>query len=133
MCVETLIFPWLFAASGPLRGTARAWGLLVALVSCSCCPAADLSMREQVEADWLRQAQRWPASEQNIAKTVGDAAGAVDGVKNGKYAFHTGLEPNPWWQVDLGRRRAIVRILVFNRLDYGPTGWIFTRLKKASF
>ncbi|MGM0488017.1 MAG: discoidin domain-containing protein [Planctomycetota bacterium] len=120
MCVETLIFPWLFAASGPLRGTARAWGLLVALVSCSCCPAADVSMREQVEADWLRQAQRWAASEQNIAKTVGDAAGAVDGVKNGKYAFHTGLEPNPWWQVDLGRRRAIVRILVFNRLDYGP-------------
>ena len=34
--------------------------------------------------------------------TASDAAGAVDGVKNGRYGFHTNYEPNPWWQVDLG-------------------------------
>ena len=52
--------------------------------------------------------------------TAPDAAGAVDGVKNGLYAFHTGHEPNPWWQVDLGSRQAIGRIVVYNRLDYKP-------------
>ncbi len=81
---------------------------------------ADQSMREQIEADWLLQARRWAAAAQGVSKTAGDAAGAVDGVKDGKYAFHTGLEPNPWWQVDLGQRRAIARIVVFNRLDYAP-------------
>jgi hypothetical protein len=54
------------------------------------------------------------------AATWADAAGAVDGVKDGKYAFHTGQEPNPWWQVDLGEVRAICRIVVYNRLDYAP-------------
>jgi hypothetical protein len=54
------------------------------------------------------------------ATTAADAAGAVDGVKNGRYAFHTNLEPNPWWQVDLGTRQALGKIVVFNRLDYGP-------------
>jgi len=52
--------------------------------------------------------------------TALDAAGAVDGVKNGRYAFHTGHEPNPWWQVDLGKRQAIGRVVVYNRLDYQP-------------
>jgi len=54
------------------------------------------------------------------SSTALDAAGAVDGVKNGRYAFHTGHEPNPWWQVDLGVRQAIGRIVVYNRLDYQP-------------
>jgi len=52
--------------------------------------------------------------------TALDAGGAVDGVKNGRYAFHTGHQPNPWWQVDLGKRQAIARIVVYNRLDYKP-------------
>ena len=41
------------------------------------------------------------------AATQDDAAGAVDGVKDGKYAFHTGSEPNPWWQVDLGKVQVV--------------------------
>ena len=52
--------------------------------------------------------------------TARDAAGAVDGVKDGRYGFHTWLDANPWWQVDLGTRRAIARIVVYNRLDYAP-------------
>jgi len=52
--------------------------------------------------------------------TALDASGAVDGVKNGKYAFHTGHEPNPWWQVDLGTRQPVAKIVVYNRLDYAP-------------
>jgi len=52
--------------------------------------------------------------------TAADAAGAVDGVKNGLYAFHTGGDANPWWQVDLGAAQSITRIVVYNRLDYAP-------------
>ncbi len=69
--------------------------------------------RQQIEADWLK-ALAQPLTTQS------DAAGAVDGVKNGKYAFHTDHKPNPWWQVDLGRVTPITRIVVFNRLDYAP-------------
>jgi hypothetical protein len=69
--------------------------------------------RQQIEADWLK------ALAQPLT-TQGDAAGAVDGVKNGKYAFHTGQQAHPWWQVDLGRVTPIARVVVFNRLDYAP-------------
>ena len=75
------------------------------------------SMRGEIEADWLRQAEAWRAK---ASPTQGDAAGAVDGVKDGKYAFHTAQEPNPWWQVDLGDSQPIARIVIFNRLDYAP-------------
>ncbi len=47
-------------------------------------------------------------------------AGAVDGVKDGKYAFHAARERNPWWQVDLEAVVPIERVVVFNRLDYAP-------------
>jgi hypothetical protein len=84
--------------------------------------APDLSL---VEQDWLRQAAAVDAVRRGVphgiaAATQGDAAGAVDGVKDGKYAFHTNQEPNPWWQVDLGQRESIARVVVYNRLDYAP-------------
>ena len=78
---------------------------------------------ELIEADWLRQVESWRAVKAGTAThvtTATDAAGAVDGVKDGKYAFHTGQEPNPWWQVDLQEPTAIARIVVYNRLDYAP-------------
>jgi len=70
-------------------------------------------VRRQIEDDWLKSLAQ-PLTTQS------DAAGAVDGVKDGKYAFHTGHQPNPWWQVDLGAVTPIARIVVFNRLDYAP-------------
>lgn len=79
--------------------------------------AVAASMQAAIEADWRRQAEAWQA---RPSPTQGDAAGAVDGVKDGKYAFHTGHEANPWWQVDLGAAKPIARIVVFNRLDYAP-------------
>ncbi|MBI2925423.1 MAG: discoidin domain-containing protein, partial [Verrucomicrobia bacterium] len=94
----------------------------VALLSCLLIFAdarvsAAQSMRARIEADWLRQAEAWWP---RPAPTQADAAGAVDGVKDGKYAFHTGQDANPWWQVDLGEAQPITRIVVFNRLDYAP-------------
>lgn len=46
-----------------------------------------------------------------------DAQGGVDGVKNGRFGFHTNLEANPWWQVDLGTVCLLDEVRVFNRLD----------------
>ena len=73
-----------------------------------------------LEADWLRQADAWIAPPKP-PQTFEDARGAVDGVKDGKYAFHLGHQPNPWWQVELGPKPIrISRIVVYNRLDYEP-------------
>ena len=69
--------------------------------------------RQLIEEDWLK-------SLIEPLTTQSDAAGAVDGVKDGKYAFHTGGDANPWWQVDLGKVQPIARIVVYNRLDYAP-------------
>ena len=80
----------------------------------------------QIEADWLRQEEvRWlPPSPRNRPETgrpavapPQDAAGGVDGVKNGSYGFHTGGDAKPWWQVDLGQPVALDRIVIYNRGD----------------
>ena len=83
------------------------------------------SARELIEADWLRQAEALSAPPGRgpggaPVPTWADAAGAVDGVKNGRYAFHTARERSPWWQVDLGKGQPVARIVVYNRLDYAP-------------
>jgi hypothetical protein len=74
---------------------------------------------QQVEADWLRQdAKRLtgPKVEMKITREE-DAAGAVDGAKDGKWGFHTDLEELPWWQVDLGRPALLDRVVIWNRCD----------------
>lgn len=76
--------------------------------------------REQVEADWLRQEELRHRPTPNTAAQVGkeeDAAGACDGVKDGKWGFHTQLEDNPWWQIDLGHPTSLERVVLFNRCD----------------
>jgi len=47
-----------------------------------------------------------------------DAAGAVNGVLDGTRKFHTDLEDNPWWQVDLGGIATITEIHVHNTRDH---------------
>ena len=47
--------------------------------------------------------------------TEADAAGAVDGVKNADFGFHTDKQKNPWWQVDLQQVYSLDRVIVFNR------------------
>lgn len=97
------------------------------LLSCLLCLNAAFlqadSHRHQIEADWLQQADAWRKAkygDPTIPTTQSDAAGAVDGIRNGLYAFHVGHQANPWWQVDLGKEYVINRIVVYNRLDYAP-------------
>jgi hypothetical protein len=85
-------------------------------------------MREETDAAYRRHhgldvgniARGKPAwqsslSEYSVCST--EACGAVTGVVNGSYKFHTGQEDRPWWMVDLGTVEEIGEILVFNRLS----------------
>lgn len=67
-------------------------------------------------------AYKRPSTQSSMSQwsRAGDAQGAVDGIKNGSYGFHTNREPRPWWQVDLGQVKPLTEIRVFNRLDYNP-------------
>jgi hypothetical protein len=73
--------------------------------------------REQVEADWLRQDDKRLAAAPGPLTCEEDAAGAVDGVKDGKWGFHTEFESNPWWQLDLGQPTQLDHLVVYNRCD----------------
>ena len=75
--------------------------------------AAD-SLQDEVERDWLRQEAAKQQRSGSGITTQSDAAGAVDGVKDGRWGFHTSQDPNPWWQVDLGQSGALDRVLVYN-------------------
>jgi hypothetical protein len=44
-----------------------------------------------------------------------DAGNAVNGNPSKDYGFHTDLEPNPWWMVDLGTSARVHFIRIFNR------------------
>ena len=102
--------------------------VLAAMAASGICPAATESVGQapaigprQIEADWLRQAEvRGATTAGQPAERVKpeeDAAGALDGIKNGKWGFHTADEEHPWWQVDLGRPAALERIELYNRCD----------------
>jgi hypothetical protein len=43
--------------------------------------------------------------------------GALSGEKTGGYGFHTQMESEPWWKVDLGGARHVTGVIVYNRLD----------------
>jgi hypothetical protein len=83
--------------------------------------------RRQIEADWLRQelVRRPDYQSGRYTAPIGataeqDAAGAVDGVRDGRWGFHTGADAGPWWQVDLQQVVPLDHALLYNRCDDGP-------------
>lgn len=77
------------------------------------------SFRRMVEQDWLLRERLalMDAQADGRITTEGDAAGGCDGVKDGRYGFHTNYGAPPWWQVDLGAVHALSHVLVWNRCD----------------
>jgi len=69
-----------------------------------------------VETDWLLAAELSAGTSQRI-ETHQDAAGACDGIKTGKWGFHTQRESRPWWHVDLGAPHSLARLRIWNRCD----------------
>lgn len=83
-------------------------------------PIETAASPEQVEADWLKQDEKRlqpMAGGGGKINVQDDAAGGVDGIKNGQWGFHTEYEQKPWWQVDLRQPVEIGRILIYNRCD----------------
>lgn len=74
------------------------------------------SRRAQVESDWEEQEAARLESRTPLT-TAEDAAGACDGIKDGQWGFHTGLDTDPWWQVDLGEPTPLDRVVIYNRCD----------------
>lgn len=58
-----------------------------------------------------RQSSRYRASKRH------SPGNGVNGVKTGSFGFHTALEKNPWWQVDLQERYILTEVCAYNRLD----------------
>ncbi len=75
-----------------------------------------LGWAAEVEADWQVQ-DRARMSGGPAKSPSDDAGGACDGIKDGKWGFHTGLDAEPWWQVDLEASHALDRVVVYNRCD----------------
>jgi len=95
-------------------------------------PAAETigpQVQAQVEADWIEQDRQFAARKAPVAKepspapaaavtTQQDAAGGCDGIKTGRWGFHTASgEQDPWWQVDLGGLHRLDRVVIYNRCD----------------
>jgi hypothetical protein len=75
---------------------------------------------EKIEADWLHQEELRNISTVSTDGKVTpeqDAIGACDGIKDGGIGFHTENENKPWWQIDLGKRMALDRLVLYNRCD----------------
>ena len=78
--------------------------------------AVPAGIRPQVEADWALQDN--VRDFESGVTAAQDAAGACDGLKDGRWGFHTAHEAQPWWQVDLGRTLELDHVLVYNREEF---------------
>ena len=84
-------------------------------------PGVAETAQDVLRRDWVRQAELRFAEEPNLrakpstASREADAAGAVDGVTGEPWGFHTGLEADPWWQVDLQAPVKLGRVVIHNR------------------
>ena len=77
-----------------------------------------IDFAQKLERDWLRQAElRYAGIASVKVSREDDAVGGVDGIIDGKWGFHTRIEPNPFWQVDLEETTDIGKVVLYNRCD----------------
>ncbi|MCP4645244.1 MAG: hypothetical protein GY851_32680 [bacterium] len=99
-----------------MRWTAGVVGAAVSLslFAAASVSAADTLSPESLRDDWLLQEELRFAQARELTVEA-DAAGGCNGVKDGRWGFHTGSDAQPWWQVDLGTIRSLDRVVVWNR------------------
>jgi len=81
----------------------------------------DIHMTTTTKASLINVALNKPATQSSVSRwsKPDEAASAVNGIKSGEQSFHTELEANPWWQVDLGKSYALTSLSIFNRGQKG--------------
>ena len=80
-----------------------------------------MSLKIRVDAtDTVNVALNQPATQNPMSEwsVLNESGRAVNGHRSGSYSFHTLVESNPWWKVDLQRPYPIdAIILIWNRDD----------------
>jgi len=97
-----------------------ALAIVGAIDRAACLPSKD-AFPAMVEETWLKRARLRALAEERKGPvtTQEDASGGCDGIKDGKWGFHTNSDPSPWWQVDLGKATPLDTVVVWNRCDGG--------------
>ena len=69
--------------------------------------------------DTVNVALNQPATQSSVSEwsVLNESGRAVTGHRSGSYSFHTLVESNPWWKVDLQRPYPIDAIVIWNRDD----------------
>ena len=69
--------------------------------------------------DTVNVALNQPATQSSVSEwsVLNESGRAVNGHRSGSYSFHTLVESNPWWKVDLQRPYPIDAIVIWNRDD----------------
>ncbi len=129
LAISCWVLSVLWCAIGWSDGGTTPSGSNIEASTCRTRELIDLDYVEQFLLYQIRTLRDLPARAGPVS-TSADAMGAVDGIKDGKYGFHTGREPHPWWQVDLedAGLDGIERVVIYNRLDYPPGVANATRL-----
>ncbi|MFB2550682.1 glycosyltransferase family 2 protein [Ensifer soli] len=96
------------------RSLARHWLSKIGY-AIACVPEA--SGRSVAELGTARASSVSPWSHSQVADE--DANRALAGAVSGDYSFHTALEDDPWWRVDLGSAYPLSEVWVFNRINGG--------------
>jgi hypothetical protein len=86
----------------------------------SSAPLASDDWQQTIEEQWL--SDELVRAEVQFKPTTAiskrdDAAGGCDGIKDGRFGFHTEKASDPWWQVDLGEPQPVSRVVIWNRCD----------------
>jgi formylglycine-generating enzyme required for sulfatase activity len=85
---------------------------LLILLCMYCSTLVSTALAIDATDDWRRELRT--ARSKDPAR---DAAGAVDGIIDGNFDFHTNEERNPWWEVDLGETQSLDRVRLWNRVS----------------
>jgi hypothetical protein len=94
--------------------------LITAALGCVCGAFASADWQQMLESNWISEERVRAEVEFKPVSGIStgeDAAGGCDGVKDGRWGFHTDQAKDPWWQVDLGERRSIARVVIWNRCE----------------
>ena len=95
--------------------------VLAGVICLSGIAAAEQHINPNAKSQWIRL-----MINHSRGDIAADAAGAVDGNKDGSFGFHTERQKDPWWQVDLKQGTSLDRVVIYNRSTVQERARYFT-------